>query len=68
MLPALPAPTDLWPKYRDVIFYLHGISDLEGCYIEIDPEHRLQEITRVNNVVSLREAIQNEKARAFHMR
>ncbi len=61
VLPPLPAPTDLWPKYRDVIFYLHGISDLEGCYIEIDPEHTLQEITRANNVVSLREAIQKRK-------
>ena len=46
---------------RENLIYFAGISDLEGCYIEIDPELRLQEITRVNNVVSLREAIQKRK-------
>lgn len=53
LLPSLPAPTDLWPRWREVSFNLHGIASLEGCYVEIDPEHRLQEITRANNIVYL---------------
>ncbi len=52
-LPPLPAPTDLWPRYRDVIFNLHNIDSLEGCYVEIDPEHKLCETTRNNNIVKL---------------
>ena len=53
LLPPLPAPADLWPRYRDVSFNLHGISTLEGCYVEIDPENKLCEITRANNIVKL---------------
>lgn len=53
VLPPLPAPADLWPRYRDVIFNLHGVPSLEGCTIEIDPEHKLCEITRDNNIVKL---------------
>lgn len=58
VLPSLPAPTDLWPKYRDVIFYLHHVESLKGCYVEIDPEHKIQEITRANNIVKLDKAVQ----------
>lgn len=53
VLPPLPAPTDLWPRWREVSFNLHGIDSLEGCYVEIDPAHQLQEITRANNLVYL---------------
>ncbi len=52
-LPSLPAPNDLWPRYRDVIFNLHGIASLKGCTVEIDPENKLCEITRANNIVRL---------------
>jgi hypothetical protein len=52
-IPPIEAPKDLWPRYWDVIFNLHGIESLEGCYLEIDPEKRLTEITRENNIVWL---------------
>ena len=52
-IPPIEAPADLWPRYWDVIFNLHGVSSLEGCYLEIDPEHKLTEITRDNNIVYL---------------
>ena len=53
LLPSLEAPTDMLPRSREVIFYLHHITDLKGCYVEIDPENRLQEITKANNKVYL---------------
>lgn len=53
VLPPLEAPTDLWPRWREVSFNLHGIGTLEGCTVEIDPEHKLEEITRDNNIVTL---------------
>ena len=52
-IPPIDAPTDLWPRYWDVIFNLHGIPSLDGCYLEIDPEHKFTEITRENNIVYL---------------
>ena len=52
-LPPLEAPTDLWPKWREVSFNLHNVPSLEGCTVEIDPENRLNEITRDNNAVVL---------------
>ena len=61
VLPSLPAPSDLWPKYRDVVFYLHHVKSLRGCYVEIDPDHKIREITRVNNIASLEYALQKRK-------
>ncbi|MBQ7915725.1 MAG: hypothetical protein IJ315_02925, partial [Firmicutes bacterium] len=61
VLPSLPAPTDLWPKYRDVTFFLHHIKSLKGCYVEIDPDHKITEITRANNIVKLDKMIQKRK-------
>ena len=52
-IPVIEAPSDLWPRYWDVIFNLHGIESLEGCYLEIDPDKELCEITRENNIVRL---------------
>jgi hypothetical protein len=52
-IPAIEAPRDLWPRYWDIIFNLHGIESLDGCYLEIDPEKQLCEITRENNIVRL---------------
>jgi hypothetical protein len=52
-VPALPAPTDLFPKTADVVLKVSGGSDLTGCSLELDPEHRLSEITRLNNLVHL---------------
>ena len=53
ILPPLEAPVDLWPRWREVSFLLHRIESLEGCTVEIDPEHKLNEVTRDNNVVVL---------------
>ena len=53
ILPPLEAPTDLWPKWREVSFNLHNVPSLEGCTVEIDPDNKLNEITRDNNVVVL---------------
>ena len=53
ILPPLEAPRDLWPRYRDVVFNLHGVDSIEGCYVEIDPDNKLCEITRNNNIVKL---------------
>jgi len=53
ILPPLDAPTDLWPRWREVSFLLHRVESLEGCTVEIDPEHKLNEVTRDNNVVVL---------------
>ena len=52
-IPVIQAPTDLWPRYWDVIFNLHGVESLDGCYLEIDPEQKICEITRENNIVHL---------------
>lgn len=53
VLPPLEAPSDLWPRYRDVVFNTWDLSDLTGFTIEIDPFHRLNEITRDNNIITL---------------
>lgn len=51
-IPPIPAPTDLYPKIVEIPLWTRGIS-LEGCSVELDPEHRLQEITRTNNRIVL---------------
>ena len=51
-IPPLPAPVDLYPKVVEVPLWTRGI-DLDGCTIEIDPEGKLEEITRENNCVTL---------------
>jgi hypothetical protein len=51
-VPPLPAPSDLYPKKVEIPLWTRGI-DLTGCSIEVDPERRMQEITRINNTVHL---------------
>ena len=53
ILPPLPAPLENWPRYRDVVFHLHNVPDLTGLQVVIDPEGKLDEITRDNNVLVL---------------
>ena len=62
-LPSLEAPADLLPRTREVIFYLHHLTekDLKGAYVEIDPDHKLHEITRMNNIVKIDKAIRARK-------
>ncbi len=51
LVPALRAPVDLYPKTADVILRLPAGTNPKGSSIEIDPDHELNEITRLNNVV-----------------
>lgn len=51
-IPPLPAPVDLYPKVVEVSLWTRGLS-LEGCSIEIDPDGKLEEITRENNRITL---------------
>jgi len=51
-IPPIPAPADLYPKTMEIPLWTRGIH-LEGCYIELDPERRMKEITRTNNIIKL---------------
>lgn len=51
-IPPIPAPSDLYPKTMEIPLWTRGIN-LEGCFIELDPEQRMNEITRNNNIVWL---------------
>ncbi len=51
-IPPIPAPSDLYPKTMEIPLWTRGLL-LEGCVIELDPEHRLNEITRTNNRIVL---------------
>jgi hypothetical protein len=53
-LAGLPAPVDLRPKTAVVTLRLPEGADPRGCTVEIDPDHRLEEITARNNSVQLR--------------
>lgn len=52
-IPALEAPNDLVPKTADILLPLPAGSSTTGTRVEIDPDHRLEEITTRNNAVSL---------------
>ncbi|MCX6952858.1 MAG: hypothetical protein NTV51_11940, partial [Verrucomicrobia bacterium] len=49
----VPAPRDLIPKTIEILLPLPLGFDLAGSMVEIDPEHRLTEITTCNNTVKL---------------
>ncbi len=50
---SIPAPTDLAPKTLNLRMTLAAGVTAEGGSVEIDPDHRLEEITRLNNTVKL---------------
>jgi hypothetical protein len=50
-VPALEAPLDLYPRMADVTLPLPAALTLTGATVELDPEHRLEEITTLNNIV-----------------
>ena len=52
-IPALAAPLDLFPKTTEVTLPLPAGFSLPGATVELDPEHRLTEITTLNNTVKL---------------
>ena len=49
----LPAPVDLYPKTMDIVLTLPEGAEATGGAVEIDPDHRIEEITRLNNAVKL---------------
>ncbi len=52
-VPSIPAPLDLQPKTTVIHLSLAAGAALRGGSVEIDPDHRLEEITKLNNVVKL---------------
>ena len=48
-LPALAAPLDLTPKTAEVTLTPPAGAPLKGAAVELDPDRRLKEITRMNN-------------------
>jgi hypothetical protein len=50
---SLAAPVDLVPKTLDVNLTLPEGVSISGGSVEIDPDHQLEEITQLNNRVSL---------------
>ena len=52
-IPALEAPLDLQPRTADVILRLPRNTDVTGGTVQIDPEQKLEEITKRNNAVQL---------------
>jgi catechol 2,3-dioxygenase-like lactoylglutathione lyase family enzyme len=53
-VPEIQAPLDLLPKYADVTLSLPAGIDPGKCSIMIDPEEKLTEVTRANNLVHLK--------------
>jgi len=49
----LAAPVDLLPKTLDVNLTLPEGVSITGGSVEIDPDHLIEEITQLNNRVSL---------------
>ena len=49
----IAAPLDLLPKTTEVWMTLPDGTKAEGGTIEIDPENKLEEITRLNNKIKL---------------
>ncbi|HEV7684126.1 MAG TPA: hypothetical protein VGO68_18490, partial [Pyrinomonadaceae bacterium] len=53
VLPRLEPPNDLMPRTTTVTFAVPFGVRLEGCSIVLDPDTKMNEITRVNNRVTL---------------
>jgi hypothetical protein len=51
-IPSMEAPVDLHPRVLELRLPLPADLDLRGTRVEIDPEERVEEITRSNNAVS----------------
>lgn len=52
-VPTLAPPVDLFPKTEEIDLDLPAGVSAAGGSVQIDPEHRLEEITRINNTVQL---------------
>ncbi|MDP2984874.1 MAG: hypothetical protein Q8O92_16260, partial [Candidatus Latescibacter sp.] len=52
-VPALKAPLDLKPKKSEAVFTIAKGMQVKGCRVIIDPDGKLNEITKGNNSVTL---------------
>ena len=52
-VPALEAPADLLPRRTTVTLNLPAGTQIGGCHLALDPDAKMNEITRVNNRVKL---------------
>jgi hypothetical protein len=50
-IPSIAAPIDLYPKTAEAVLTVPKNADVTGGTVEIDPDHRVEEITRLNNIV-----------------
>jgi hypothetical protein len=50
-VPALEAPLDLKPRWKDIIISVTDGTDLSSGSVEIDPERKMDQITRRNDIV-----------------
>jgi hypothetical protein len=57
-VPEIQPPVDLLPKFIDLTLRVPSNVDLAKCNVQIDPEHKLNEITVLNNRVDLHGVIQ----------
>jgi hypothetical protein len=48
-IPPMAAPTDLFPRTINVRITLPDGFSPAGASVEIDPDHRLEQITRIND-------------------
>ena len=53
-IPSLKAPVDLLPKTVDVRITVPSGTDLDSCLIVLDPENKIEEITKLNNYTKCR--------------
>jgi len=52
-VPPLKAPIDYEPKTAEVTLTVKADTLLRGCLVVVDPDGKLQEITKINNTVDL---------------
>lgn len=50
-IPPMKAPLDLVPKWADITIRVLDGTDLSSGSVEIDPDHKLNQITRDNDIV-----------------
>jgi len=51
LIPALEAPLDLVPRYVDVTMEIPPDTDLRNASVEVDPDRKITQITRLNTMV-----------------
>jgi len=53
VIPALEPPLDLTPRYVDIVMGIPQGADLNNGSVEVDPDHKITQITRLNTIVRL---------------